>query len=448
MTINYIVFFLFAVFYGSFSVRIVEGLQTVYDRAPKIRISGEGLTGAANQIHLTFEPALRENKDYTLLKQTDDILVLKLIANHKWADTAAAVEDGYMVSLSLTSVVIDNEGSGDNLLEDGPIIVAQVIPTPIVKQSSEIFYQSMSTKLFINGTGFVSDAQREISLYFEPSLFYEIDYELGPVRFDSITILLRPDAYWRQEPGPLYLIGIDTGGGAMTLGSVGKGVLIGEIQANLPEYGSVTVATNMDPIYQDTAELVVRGAGFSRRGTTLRFANGIMGSGVNYTTISTSDSDVKLRLTSGSQWRRNGASLPGTLLLLAVNAGDGYIPVGPTNAKKGRVVATVFETPSIIAQHPQLFMTHSHELNIRGTGFVRPPAGNTRLLFNPTLIAGTDYFLSVDDSENLVLTLLHDKSWRSEPGSLTIIAIDTLGTSHGVMYLGDSGIVVADVIAD
>ena len=57
------------------------------------------------------------------------------------------------------------------------------------------------------------------------------------------------------------------------------------------------------------------------------------------------------------------------MILLAADAGDGWVPLGPTAAKAGRKVATVFEDPSVVASDVEIFRTHTHELQIVGTGF-------------------------------------------------------------------------------
>ena len=156
----------------------------------------------------------------------------------------------------------------------------------------------------------------------------------------------------RSEPGPLLLRRIDTGAGALRLDAAFGGVTVAEVQADLGQHG-VTVESHPDRfIYQSEATLFVRGEGFFPGNTTLRWANGLRGKGVNYTT-STSASPNQLTLlrntetdTAGKQthkWRNNPKNLPGPLVLLAVNAGAGWVPVGPTEMKKGRTVATVFE---------------------------------------------------------------------------------------------------------
>lgn len=67
--------------------------------------------------------------------------------------------------------------------------------------------------------------------------------------------------------------------------------------------------------------------------------------------------------------RQNVDALPGALVLLAADAGAGWVPLGPTAAKAGRKVATVFEDPSIESSDIQIYRTHTHELQITGTGF-------------------------------------------------------------------------------
>ena len=82
---------------------------------------------------------------------------------------------------------------------------------------------------------------------------------------------------------------------------------------------------------------------------------------------------VVLQRAAGTKWRAAGAKLPGPLIALAADAGSGFVGLGPTEAKKGVRVATVFEDPSIAPpEHPPaLFRTHTAQLWLKGTGFVR-----------------------------------------------------------------------------
>ena len=202
----------------------------------------------------------------------------------------------------------------------------------------------------------------------------------------------------------------------------------------------------------------MRGDGFFPGNTTLRWANGLRGKGVNYTT-STSASPNQLTLlrntetdTAGKQthkWRNNPKNLPGPLVLLAVNAGAGWVPVGPTEMKKGRTVATVFEDVSIV-EHPatQLYQTHSHELWITGTGFTRPsssPAYSTTVTFDRELVVGLDVSVTVYNRTHVYVSLLDGRSWRPEPGPLKVL---TVNTGAGEVVFPGGGKVVATVVAD
>ena len=149
-----------------------------------------------------------------------------------------------------------------------------------------------------------------------------------------------------------------------------EGVQVAEVQADLDLHG-VTVATTADQqrLYSDDPNLIITGTGFNTEGNTLRFSNNLIGKGVNYTTGSTSEISISLRLEPGSNWRKNPENLPGVLTLLSVNAGAGFVAVGPANAKKGRDVATIFERPQVHSSNKRLYKTQSHELHITGTGF-------------------------------------------------------------------------------
>lgn len=80
------------------------------------------------------------------------------------------------------------------------------------------------------------------------------------------------------------------------------------------------------------------------------------------------------------------------MVLLAAEAGDGWVPLGPTAAKAGRKVATVFEDPSVEASDIEIYRTHTHELAIKGTGFTK--AARPVLDFEPALDS-RDVFVDV-----------------------------------------------------
>lgn len=292
---------------------------------------------------------------------------------------------------------------------------------------------------------------KKVDLFFNPPLFKEIAYEIVspfPLAREQVVLRLRHGYKWREEPGPLSVVGVDTGGGPVKLAGE-EGMRVAEVQADLDLHG-VTVETSAPDqvIYHDQATVTIKGTGFNPLGNTLRFANGILGKGINYTTVGTTTSElITLRITAGSHWRKNVENLPGYLTLLAVNAGEGFVAVGPTNAAKGRDVATVFERPTVYSSMLKLFRTHSHEFHIKGAGFTKVLA-KTQLKFEPNLIENEDYTITVMDRTELEITLLDGHSWRQDNGPLMITAINTRGDDAGWVQLSGEGVHIAEVVED
>merc|ERR1719326_2745296 len=239
-----------------------------------------------------------------------------------------------------------------------------------------------------------------MTLVFDPPIQSGVDYIMQPRSEGAVQLTLKSGKSWRPdgEPGPLKLKRINTGAGDLRIDAKYGGVTVAEGQANLGAHGVTVETTAEEKLYQSQGELTVLGTGFNTsrlagapglpNPNTLRWANGLKGRGVNYTVVEASGhgTQLNLRLVPGSKWRINPANLPGPLVLLAVNAGAGFVPVGPTEAKKGRVVATVFE--------------------------------------DPKLTAGSDYTLSVLNRTHMVLTLVDGKTW-GRVGPLKITGINT-----------------------
>ena len=351
------------------------------------------------------------------------------------------------VSLVLTGVRWSTNPQKNLLIE--PVIVANVLATPSVEENDEIVYTSATNELRINGTGFIG--AKKVDLYFNPPIYKEVGYEMVspfPLTKDQVVLRLRHGYKWRDEPGPLAVVGVDTGGGPVKLNG-DDGVRVAEVQADLDLHG-VTVETSAPQqlIYHDEPNIIVTGTGFNTQGNTLRWANGILGKGVNYTTVATSETSISIRIVPGSHWRKNVENLPGYLTLLAVNAGEGFVAVGPTNAAKGRDIATVFERPAIYSSNTKLYRTHSHELHIKGVGFTKVLA-KTQLRFSPPLTEGLDYKINVIDRTEMEVTLLDGRRWRSDDGPLTITGINTRGDEAGWVTIGgENGVHVAEIVDD
>lgn len=366
-----------------------------------------------------------------------------LTAGFRWADLSKRVPP---VAMILSGVRFSTDPAKKNLLND-PVIVAQVLNTPTVQENRDIIYTSATNELRINGTGFIGS--KEVDFYFKPPLVKEVAYEdvtPYPLVKDEIILRLRHGYTWRDEPGPLFVIGVDTGGGPVKV-SGDDGVVVSEVQANLDLHG-VSVDASDQLLYADDANVLINGEGFNPVGNTLRWANGLLGNGVNYTTVSTSETSIAIRLVPGSYWRKNFENLPGTLTLLAVNAGQGFVAVGPTNAAKGRDIATIFERPAVYSDNKKVYRTHSHELHIKGTGFPLPATGyKVQLKFDPPMGA-SDYSVRVVERGDLEVTLLDGRAWRETLGPLVVTAINTRGDDAGWVKLPGDGVHVAEILED
>lgn len=427
-------------------VTVLSSVQTLYSRSPKLRIKGTGFDADEHNIFMEMgasgQQSLKLDKDYLITKD-DDGLILKLLTNRRWADMEGRNPP---VALVLSAVRL-NDPNGDNLLTE-KVILANVLQTPTVNDNDQVVYSTATNELRLNGTGFIG--AKKVDLYFDPPIYKEIAYEVVspfPLRKNEIVLRLRHGYEWRNEPGPLAVVGIDTGGGPVKTSGEG-GVRIAEVQADLDLHGVTVDDTYLEQvIYHDAPSVYINGEGFNPLGSVFRFANGLLGKGVNYTLSQVTDTSASLRLVPGSHWRKNVESLPGFLTLLAVNAGEGYVAVGATNAKKGRDIARVFERPVVYSANTKLFRTHSHELHIYGEGFPTKMT-NPKIEFYPELVEGSDYDISVLDRTEMVVTLRDGRSWASETGALLVTKINTRGDAEGWVDMPGEGVHVAEIIAD
>ena len=157
------------------------------------------------------------------------------------------------VALVLSAVYFNGD-TKKNLLPE-PVIVAQILYTPSVDEKEDVLYQSASNELRINGTGFIGAAR--VDFYFMPPLVKEVAYEdvsIYPLSENQIVLRLRHSYNWRETPGPLSIVGIDTGGGPVKLNG-DEGVLVANVEKNLDAHdvddmGEATVDTQH--MYIDT----------------------------------------------------------------------------------------------------------------------------------------------------------------------------------------------------
>ena len=408
----------------------------------KLRLQGEGFKGDGTNIHLKFIPPMQED-DYKVSVVSDTVISLGLKPGKAWPVLYGDDGTAQATTMYLSEFKDDKLGDG-NLLEDA-VVVATVIETPTVMHGGDkVIYMTATQKFNVNGTGFRA---KDIKLVFDPPLTRDDDYILQVKSPTFLQFQLKTGAKWRSDgdPGPLKLRRIDTGAGPLRIDAKYGGVTVAEVQVDLGAHGVTVESTPEQKVYQSSATLQVQGNGFNSSSlNTLKWGNSLRGKGLNYTIVSGTSTNLRLQLQPPSQWRANPANLPGPLMLLAVNAGAGLVPVGPTEAKKGRIVATVFEDPVIDANPSKtIYMTHTHELWISGKGFTRN-SYLTSLTFEPPLIFGQDYIASVANRTHILIMLMEQKKWAATPGVLRVTSIDT-----GAGPVRDfTPVVVANVASD
>lgn len=413
-------------------VEIIQRPQYLYSAiSPKLRINGKGFGKNPDEVHLTFIPPLtKKNKPIYNLSTTDTVLSLGMKKGMKWPMST----DGQS-TLFLQSIVVDSHGTKNQL--DSAVPVATIIDPPsVVRGEDKLIYMTGTTRFLINGTGF---REGTMSLTFDPPLVQDEDYVLAVRSPTCIQLALKTGKKWRSdgEPGPLRLRRIDSGAGALRIDPKFGGVIVAEVQVDLGGHGVEAYPAPQVLIYQDAQSLVIKGSGFEHVNSVdnfgpprMRWGNGLMGRGVNYTVTSFDDSRVEIYLKPGSHWRRNGANLPAPLTLLAVDAGSGYVAVGATEARKGIRVATVFEAPAVNPSPlTSLFRTHSAQLWITGVGFTRAGAAagygaELKLEFEPALKLGADYTLTVFNRTHALVRLREGRAWAPAPGPLYVTGCD------------------------
>lgn len=123
-------------------------------------------------------------------------------------------------------------------------------------------------------------------------------------------------------------------------------------------------------------------------------------------------------------------------MLLAAEAGDGWVPLGPTAAKAGRKVATVFEDPSVKESDVEIFRTSTHELQITGTGFNK--VSRPTLEFEPAL-DDANYYVDVSGMRCCTCCRVDRAEWVVAWGWLQVSCFLRDGVRCRVMFCSTVG---------
>ncbi|KAJ8598836.1 hypothetical protein CTAYLR_008534 [Chrysophaeum taylorii] len=425
------------------------------DVTPKLRIEGEGFEGDGTNIHLQFVPPI-STKAYSVVVNSPTAMAVLIKGGNRWPLSPGFTETTLYVSSMKNDL---NEDPNEEMMRDATP-VATILGTPsIMKRDDKLIYMTGTVRLYINGTNF---RPKETQFVFDPPLYRDVDYVMEVKSPKVAQLTLKTGRKWRSDgvPGPLKVKRLSTGAGDLRIDAKFGGVTVAEVQADLGAHG-VTVETTSDKkLYQSSPVLSILGKGFNATtgagGNTLRWANSLRGRGVNYTIVEAHANELRLKLTAGSHWRANAANLPGPLTLLAVNAGAGPVPVGATEAKKGRVVATIYADPRLTATpETKIFRTLTHELWVVGDGLTRGET-NFDLSAKSTKDGGkttpltqfVDYLLVVFNTTHARFWLRDGKAWAPDDDSVLVCTGLDTGAGPVDYVTPDAPVVLATVAAD
>ncbi len=432
-------------------ITVTESTERLYDQSPILRIRGTGFTEDASDISLvlgtnSYNP-LKMNEDYIVTKDSDNNgLILKLLPERRWVDFTFPDTFNYH-SLTLYKVFFPNISGDLNLLRLPLVTVAFVLRTPTVDENPNLtIYRSLSEYLTISGEGWLGGTGK-VSLYFSPSIIKDITYEdrtTYPLRSNEITLRLRDTYSWRADPGPLRLVGIDTGAGPVKLlGLDGGGVIVAQVVEN-PDPNTVivdpTATTQMR--YHSHIWLEIHGKNFNFQQLSSSAAFAAANTATtsrqrglstnydhirleffppldrgNYTITSCSPTRMTLQLKQppGLGWRTDVENLPAPLFLISING----IGVGPNHSRAGVPIATIFESISIDKSDQSIYKSQTRSFNITGKGFPVPSTGYHPIIkFSPEIAA--PYQITVLSRTLLQVSIPDGSNWLARPGSLSL----------------------------
>jgi hypothetical protein len=123
--------------------------------------------------------------------------------------------------------------SGDRNLLLSPVVVANVLATPVILENNKVIFQTATNEWTLQSSSFVG--ARKMDLYFNPPLLKDIQYQVissFPLADDAVVLRLRRGYQWSEVVGPLKLIGVDTGGGRVQLNGA-DGIVVADVRNDL-----------------------------------------------------------------------------------------------------------------------------------------------------------------------------------------------------------------------
>eukprot|EP01040_Poterioochromonas_malhamensis_P003459 gene3459-3688_t len=435
-------------------ISVTKSTQGLYDRAPKLSIRGNGFTEDVSDISLIlgtnpYNP-LKMDEDYIVTKDSDNNgLILKLLPERRWADLSSAFTSPPL-SLTLYKVFFPNiSGDVNHLLE--PVVIASVIRTPIVHENPDLtIYRSVSQYLQISGEGLKSGIGK-VSLYFSPSIVKDLTYQdssFYPLHSNEITLRLRETYSWRADPGPLRLVGIDTGAGPVKLlGSDGGGVIIAQVVEN-PDPSTVVVdfSATTQILYHNSWSLTIYGKNLNLTNVIPAFTRNLSFA-TRQIALTTNYDHIQLEffppLDRGTVcgWRSDVENLPAPLYLISIND----IGAGPDNSRVGVPIATIFESISVDKSDQIVYRSQTSAFNITGKGFPVPSSGYHPIIsFSSTVLAS--FQVTVFSRSLLQVNIPEGSDWLGSAGYLFLRSVNPVDGGPGPSATSFSSLTVAKVL--
>ena len=231
-----------------------------------------------------------------------------------------------------------------------------------------------------------------------------------------MLVRLREGRAWAAQPGPLYVVGMDSGAGPYE-GFKPAAVAHVVPDADSHPSGVEVQRTNSQVLYQTPAirHLEIHGTSLSVD-AQLTFSPPLT-KGVDYKVLRATSDVMVLGLLAGKMWRQTA----GQLMLMSVDTGSGPVEMAHGT---GIVVADVSANPTVATSTARITTSTTRRLSIYGTGFA---IDGTELTLEPTSRAAYDVE-AVYENE-VVLRLREGKSWAAlgsaESMPLVVTKIDT-----------------------
>jgi hypothetical protein len=184
----------------------------VYQKALQADITISG-TGFAAGMEFVFEPPLTVGADYDIQIKSKNSVVLRLRAGKRWAAGPCM--------LMARAVKVDKKEYA--LAGSEGIRVAVILADPVVTASRDVYHESQSKLIVIEGSGFTNEDDVKITLRpTSPGA-----YKVLAVMDDAIRLQLKPDKDWlpsfmslkdedESKRITLEVASIDTGAGTVT----------------------------------------------------------------------------------------------------------------------------------------------------------------------------------------------------------------------------------------